>query len=285
MEETAPVIVGVDGSAAGRAALRWALAEAEAHGRPLEVVHAWREPRMLIPPEYDAALVEAGRMDQAALGLIDRELDVVGADQPAAVEVRRRAIDASAGRGLAAASRKAAMVVVGRGAERHFLGPRAVQVAHHAKVPVAVVPSSWEGAGSGVVVGIDGSRHSAKALRWALDEARVRKARTTALLAWSYLNQYDAEGSAPFDPAYDATTAHTAAEKMVAEALEGREIGEDLDVVAVNELAARALMSIAQKAELLVVGARGLGGFRELLLGSVSHTCLAESPVPTVVVR
>jgi len=53
----------------------------------------------------------------------------------------------------------------------------------------------------------------------------------------------------------------------------------------VEEQAAAALTEAAKNADLLVVGTRGLGGFKELLLGSVSHQCVLHAPCPVVVIR
>ena len=58
-------MVGIDGSEASRVALRWAWREAELHKAVLEVLHAWRQPVIVVPDEYPADLVEAGRMDEA----------------------------------------------------------------------------------------------------------------------------------------------------------------------------------------------------------------------------
>jgi nucleotide-binding universal stress UspA family protein len=55
--------------------------------------------------------------------------------------------------------------------------------------------------------------------------------------------------------------------------------------VLIEGAAAQALLSAAIDAELLVVGSRGLGGFKELLLGSVSHQCANHAPCPVVIVR
>src|SRR4051794_15974529 len=114
MDETARVVVGVDGSEQGRKALRWALGEAELRGARLVVLHAWREPKVFVPAEYPAALVEMGQMEEAALHLIDGELDAVGADASSAVEIERSAVEGSTAQSLINASRAADLVVVGR---------------------------------------------------------------------------------------------------------------------------------------------------------------------------
>jgi nucleotide-binding universal stress UspA family protein len=261
------------------------LAEAQLLDLPLEVLHAWREPTVVVPEEYDSALVEAGHTDEAALKLIDRELDAVGADLPDTVPIERTEVHGFAAHALVEASQRAALVVVGRrgmgGFPHELIGPKAVQVAHHATSPVAVVPDGWPGDGRGVVVGVDGSDHAAKALRWAQAEADRRATELTAVLAWGLFNQHHIEADAAFDPKYGAADARAALDHALGA------LGDVSEVRAmvVNDLPARGLVEAGRTAELLVVGARGLGGFRDLLLGSVSHRCLTHSLCPTVVVR
>jgi nucleotide-binding universal stress UspA family protein len=78
------------------------------------------------------------------------------------------------------------------------------------------------------------------------------------------------------------------AEGHLADAVdEVRAISKGLDVTteAVEGQAAAVLLHAARDADLLVVGSRGLGGFRGLLLGSVSQQCVDHAPCPVVVVR
>jgi nucleotide-binding universal stress UspA family protein len=287
VEDIQRIVVGLDGSEASRVALRWALAEAALHGAHLEALHAWRAPMLFIPHAYSPDLIEMGRMDDAALDFIERELDAVGADADCGVVIERHEVEAFPAHALIEASGHAQLVVVGRhgqgGFPRDVIGPKAVQVAHHAVCPVSVVPDEWDGDGRGVVVGVDGSQPGAAALQWAADESKRRGAPLKAVMAWGLLEQHHPPGDDAFDPHYSERDARDALEGYVADAL-GSD-ATDVELVIVNDLAARALIESAERAELLVVGARGLGGFGDLMLGSVSHRCLAHARCPTVVVR
>ena len=86
MNDPRRIVVGIDGSAGSRVVLRWALREAELQNAVLEVLHASREPLIVVPDEYPPELVEAGQMDEAASRLIDRELGSVGANPSVTVE-------------------------------------------------------------------------------------------------------------------------------------------------------------------------------------------------------
>ncbi len=135
-----------------------------------------------------------------------------------------------------------------------------------------------------IVVGVDGSEHSAVALRWAAREAQLRGGGLTAVLVWDLFNQRHADGSTRFDPEYD--DAHADAALLAAiEAAVGSGAAASVTRRAVCDVPARGLIEAAQGADLLVVGARGLGGFGGLLLGSVSQQCLHHAPGPIAIVR
>ena len=133
------------------------------------------------------------------------------------------------------------------------------------------------------IVGVDGSDSSADALRWAGHEAQVRDATVTALLAWNFLDQYHVDGEPTFDPHYDEQDAQRALDAAVRRAL-GERAGEVQREV-VCDLPATALLEASEDADLLVVGARGLGSFRGLVLGSVSQRCLEHATCPVMVVH
>lgn len=133
-----------------------------------------------------------------------------------------------------------------------------------------------------VIVGVDESEGAAQALRWAVDEAARRGWPVTAVLAWGYLDQHWGGGEMRFEPSYDEADARRALAKIVSERL-GDPAGVEL--LAVCDLPARALLEASAGSELVVVGARGLGGFRGLMLGSVSQHVLHHATVPVAVVR
>ena len=135
-----------------------------------------------------------------------------------------------------------------------------------------------------IVVGVDGSEHGAVALRWAAREAEVRGSTLVAVLVWDLFNQHHADGTRRFDPDYDERHADEALARIVDDAV-GPERGASVARRPICELPAPGLLAAAERADLLVVGARGLGGFRGLLLGSVSQQVLHHATVPVAVVH
>ena len=138
-----------------------------------------------------------------------------------------------------------------------------------------------------IVVGVDGSELSEVAVRWAAREAQLRGgdlSALTAVLVWDLFNQRHADGSKRFDPDYDDSKADAALLASLEAAL-GADDAASVVRRAVCDVPAQGLLEAAKGTDLLVVGARGLGGFRGLLLGSVSQQCLHHAPGPVAIVR
>jgi nucleotide-binding universal stress UspA family protein len=134
-----------------------------------------------------------------------------------------------------------------------------------------------------IVVGVDESAGAAEALRWAARESQLRSWPLTAVMCWGYLAQHGATPDRPFDPSYTPADAQAALDAIV-----DRVLGDGAATVkrhTVNDLPARGLLESSSGADLLVVGARGLGAFRRLLLGSVSQACLQHAEIPVAIVR
>jgi nucleotide-binding universal stress UspA family protein len=139
----------------------------------------------------------------------------------------------------------------------------------------------------GITVGVDGSHHAQPALDWAVKEAGIRHAPLTVLTVHEVASNHWTGHPLvlPADEA-DREKAQQAAEAAVAKAAEGIEPKPaSVTVHAVSGIAAQELIGASQDADLLVVGARGGGGFAELLLGSVSNQVVHHAKCPVVVVR
>jgi len=133
-----------------------------------------------------------------------------------------------------------------------------------------------------IVVGVDGSASSRKALCWALRYAKLTGAEIEAITAWEFPPSY---GWAPV--AYGSAEFEEDASKILAEALaETSAAGADVQVEPVvrHGHPADVLVRAAQGADLLVVGSHGHGGFAGLLLGSVSLHCVHHAPCPVLIV-
>lgn len=160
-------------------------------------------------------------------------------------------------------------------------GRRSTSSAH---APLGALPDTRDGQdprddAERIVVGIDGSLTSRAALSWGAQEAIRRDCLLDVVYSWRYPSS-----SYAIDVREEDLVA--AAQRVLDETLK-QGLG-DLKVRHVARLvrgtAARALLEAAQGAALLVVGARGRGGFAGLLLGSVSQQCVHYANCPVVVV-
>jgi nucleotide-binding universal stress UspA family protein len=135
-----------------------------------------------------------------------------------------------------------------------------------------------------IVVGVDGSEHALDALRWAIEEAGHRGCKVHAIIAVHYPPVVDTG----FGPGPDLVNLERDAASLLDDAVRSAcpdaALAADVERRVVFDSPAHALVDTAAHADLLVVGSRGRGGFRGLLLGSVSSECVRHSPCPVVVV-
>lgn len=288
------IVVGVDGSAGSEHALTWALHEARRRDEPVRAVHVWHPDGTPGQTERLAALTSVA-------GLRERLAGDVAAGVRAVAE-REGLTDVTVTTGvryghpaqeLIQEAGDGAMLVVGSRGRGEIagtlLGSVSQSVTQSAPGPVVVVPGD---AGPGdadatapVVVGVDGSPASVRALRFAHDAAAHRGAAVRVVHAWS-VPYVGFTGPAALPPqAIDDLEAHAAAtlRDTVREAALDTERAE-VETYLVPGPAVPALLEAAERAGLLVVGSRGYGGWKGLLLGSVSARCVTQAPGPVAVV-
>lgn len=280
------IIAGIDGSAHSLVAVQWAAEEAARHDMALRFVCA--VPKWV----YDWRPTDRSGLADDWRGHYQRYLD--GAANKAreiapTVDVSAEMVPGQAAAALLKAADQAFMLVVaGRGVGELsglLLGSTVTQVVSHARCPVAVVGPPEPAVHREVVVGVDGSANSWRAIDFAFQEASLRKARLRAVHAWTHPVAEEPGDMLPL--IWDEDLMADDERRLLAENLAGRaEHYPDVEVIEdfVRARPVRALAGASARADLLVVGGRGRGGFAGLLLGSVSQAMLIRSHCPLVVI-
>jgi nucleotide-binding universal stress UspA family protein len=276
-----PIVVGVNDSGANEAAVTWAMHRAAALNLPVELVHAVDDRWMSESFAYN----EMAR--KAATKLVGRAKTHAAGVEPT-VDVRTVLISGTAGYALRKRSKKASLVVIGSGTNVRpggRLTDRALQIASVALCPVAVVGEDQLNDRQGVVVGVDGSEESIQAVAFAAAEADREGQDLTVLHAYPMPGSWLPKGLRE----ESFVEQFMEEERMVlAETVAGlAEQYPDLVVrrVLATDPPAQALTEAASKAKLLVLGSRGGGGIKRLLLGSTAHAILAQLACPTIITR
>ncbi|RVW03159.1 universal stress protein [Rhodococcus xishaensis] len=283
------VVVGVDGSDAAQAAVVWAARMCADRNLSLRIIHALN---------FSAYTYGAPYLDVAGIfdWMEDEGKEILARAAAAAREVSpdldiSTEISSLGGaRWLVSLSEDSRALVLGASGSGAAggIGSTAVNAASHGVCPVVVVHQrNGEVPSDGpVVVGIDGSPTSERATAVAFDEAAQRGVPLVAIHAWSDTPHGTLAGgrSAIRDP-----RAFEDAEQVVlSERLAGWSERYP-DVKVKRELYIDGprthLLAWSQKAQLVVVGSRGRGGFRGLLLGSTSNDLVQKAHCPVMVVR
>lgn len=280
MSTSKPIAVGTNDSAQSQAAVVWAARRAEQAKVPLVIVHVVDDRWLAAAPPWVEALQETGNK------LLKDAASRVRGKFP--IEVITKLMTGSVGGSLRKYSAKASMLVVGSGSGHvgGSLTDLALQVAAAAKCPVAVIGTQDLNGRHGIVVGVDGSEESVQSVAFAAAEADRDGQELTVLHAFSGPNRLVDAGLTPDNLAELIVEE----ERLVlAETVAG--LREDYPDLIVNKVLeahkdpVEALLEASTEAKMLVVGSRGRGGFRRLLLGSTAHGVLTHLPCPTVITR
>lgn len=292
------VVVGYDGTSSSHAALDWAVRRARRLQLPLRVVHSMSAYNPLVAGFGQLAIIEDSELAVAAKDLMADAQARVASTAPDLV-VHTEILVGTPAAALLDAVAGAESLVVGYRRHGHvfelLLGSTSSQVAADSTCPVVVVrgdePPVPPGSEAGrVVVGLDESPASLRALEFALAEAQDRDLELTIVHSWR-----GGGGGLTWHRSHrvqDPTTATEATEvaelRTTLDALAGC-VGSFGDVESRLSLttrpAADALIDASAGAAIVVVGSRGRGSLASMLLGSVSHAVLEHARCPVAVLH
>jgi nucleotide-binding universal stress UspA family protein len=272
-----PLVVGYNAKQHSREALLWGAAEAVRQGVPLVVMFAANYPGMAVDPLEPGALEADEKVTTRGVVEALKAHPHLQVDGVTLVTSPTRALtEASAQAGLLVIGTRGYGPVVGA-----LLGSVAFGVATQAACPVVVVKGEPQSRPIGprhrVVVGTDGSSHSAAAVAFAAERAAVHSAT---------LEVVTCTGEHPL-PDVDPQTLWTAAEEIAQSSVD--HVRDTHPALAVrtrveDSPAERTLVAASADAGMVVVGTRGRGAFKGLLLGSVSHAVIHGAHCPVAVV-
>jgi nucleotide-binding universal stress UspA family protein len=139
---------------------------------------------------------------------------------------------------------------------------------------------------AGIIVGVDGSAHSRRALEWAIKEAAIKHAPLTVLTVHQLVAGWSGRGVMYADDNEQAErlgrVAKQDADKLLAELTGSRP--ESVTVRAISGFPAEELLTASKDADLVVLGSRGAGGFAQLMMGSVSAQVAHHAHCPVVII-
>ncbi|MGW0949308.1 universal stress protein [Streptomyces sp. NPDC002623] len=286
---TGPITAGVDGTDESLAALSWAAREAVRRDLELRVVHAWR-----FQPNAAAEVADRDAQERWVREAAGQSVATVTERHPG-LTVTTEVQEGGPVETLVAAAADAELLVLGsRGHAAvvgFLLGSVGQQVIAEAARPVVLVRAgdqpSTEVAGHEIVVGQQGEpEDSAPALRLAFETAAARGAGVRAVRAWT-LPPVFAYSPGSMKLLDEAGGLEPYEKKALAEALEPwRERFPDVPVVEHVEMgsAGQVLLSVAGRAQLMVVGRRARRTAVGARIGSVAHGVLHHADCPVAVV-
>lgn len=133
-----------------------------------------------------------------------------------------------------------------------------------------------------VIAGVDGSKDSGRALKWAADYAKQVGAPLQAVITWDVSTLYGDTFSGKWDSTAVEQKHREVVDRLVGENLDD---GAQVDVRVEKGNASEVLVRASKDAQLVVVGSRGHGGFTGMLLGSVSQHLVTHARCPVTVLQ
>ena len=288
--EQAAVVVGIDGSDTALGGARWAAEYAVKHSLPLTLLHV--VPRL--DWHFTGAQHHADGPDGD--GLLAAAADAVRSTHPD-LPLRTEAVRGAVAAALVDAAQSASLLVVGKGSADHprssVLGSHALKVAHRAGCPVLVwrsSPVNRTGKPLPVVVGVDESDASRRALEEAFDIARLLHAHLTVAHMWEIaaaVGMGDLGGQGNMDWPLLETLEGRQRRRMdeLVDPLAAKHPGAHAIKVFRDATPAKGLTDLSREAQLVVVGSHGRGRVADALLGSVSQNLIHHAECPVLVVR
>ena len=286
--QKATIVVGVDGSESALGAAQWAAEFAAVRGLPLTLLH--------VTPRLDLHFISDARADELHAGpdgdsVLAAAVNAIRTAYPD-VEVRTDAVKGSVANVLAEASESARVLAVGSG-EGEMLGGHVGRIVARASGPVVVwrKPSATRtGKPLPVVVGVDESEESARALAQAFDIAAALHAPLTVAhmweigaavgmgdlggagnMDWELLNVLESQQSAHIEELVAART-HTYPNAHVSKVFR-------------DTSPAKGLTDLSRDAQLVVAGSTGRGRLAGAVMGSVSQSLVHHAECSVLVVR
>jgi len=277
-----PVMAGVDGSHEALTAAEVGAGEARRRQVPLILIHAFTWP-WIWPPLTEEFHPTDPLPRTKANQLLARAAEHLRGED-GGPKVVTRLVDGHAAAALVDASREAALVVVGhRGAggfTELLAGSVAIHAAAHAHGPVMVVRGKITSSDAPVILGFDGSAGARLAAEFAFATAAQRGAPVMAVTVWPTDRAWPDAVAA----GYPSPPAPSVVDSLGDLPSRYPQVPVHAKVVAGGSTAA-VLARAADAAGLIVVGSRGFGGLRGLLLGSVGRTLIEHAPCPVTIVR
>jgi len=248
-----PVVVGIDGTPAAEVAISWAAAEAASLNSQLRLVHS----------------VTPGSSATRAADIVYDAVATVRSVEPGIV-VDSRLESGAPSTILVKASGEAEVVVIGSRGLGLMLGALVgsigLDLAANARCPVVVVRPDLSEPGDHVLIGYDGSPASDTAIDFGLDYARRHDLAVRVVAAQP-----------------PGTELHRITEDELRDAVHRRG-GHDAELIQITGHPAENLLRLSSDANLIVLGARGRGGFAGMLIGSVSQTVLHHADAPVAII-